>query len=65
MYLRECLIENIGPIEFFDVLPFDERNNPNPWCWSGRMAWQKHLPVPTSLMPMEFKQAYEDVVRAI
>lgn len=65
MYLKECLIENVGPIKLLDFsLPFDEHGNPKPVVLvgqngSGKSIFLSH--VVDALMEFA-KQAYQDVV---
>ncbi len=65
MYLRECLIENVGPIEFFDLtLPFNKYANPKPVVLVGQNGSGKSIFLSYIVDAlMEFaKQAYQDVV---
>ena len=44
MYLRDCLLENVGPLKFIDVtLPFDEDGNPKPMVLVGRNGSGKSI----------------------
>ncbi len=44
MYLRECLLENVGPLESIDLtLPFDGDGNPKPAVLVGRNGSGKSI----------------------
>lgn len=65
MYLRECLIENVGPLEFVDLLlPFDEDGMPQPLILVGRNGSGKSILLSHVVDALiEFaKSAYQDIL---
>lgn len=65
MYLRVCLIENAGPIEYLDTsLPFNEDNTPKPLILVGKNGSGKSILTSYIVDALiEFaKVAYEDIV---
>jgi predicted ATPase len=65
MYLRECLLENVGSLEFVDLsLPLDAEGNPRPVVFvgqngSGKTNFLSHI----ADALIEFaKEAYQDVL---
>jgi hypothetical protein len=65
MYLRECMLENVGPLEFIDLsLPFDEKGNPKPVVLVGRNGPGKRILLSHVVDALiEFaKTAYQDIL---
>lgn len=65
MYLKECLIENVGPIDFLDIsLPFNGDSTPKPLILVGKNGSGKSILVSYIVDALiEFaKVAYEDIV---
>ena len=65
MYLRNCLIENVGPLEFVDLsLSLDGEGNPQPIVLVGRNGSGKSIllsHVADALVEFA-KEAHEDVL---
>jgi energy-coupling factor transporter ATP-binding protein EcfA2 len=65
VYLRDCLIENVGPIEFVDLtLPFNENGTPKPVVLVGRNGSGKSILLSHIVDALiEFaKTAYHDIL---
>ena len=65
MYLKDCLIENVGPIEFLDVsLPFNDDSAPKPTILVGKNGTGKSVFISYIVDALtEFaKISYEDIV---
>lgn len=65
MYLRECLLENVGPLEFVDLsLPFNEDGTPKPVVLVGQNGSGKSIMLSHVVDALiEFaKIAYEDIL---
>jgi predicted ATP-binding protein involved in virulence len=65
MYLRECLIENVGPMTSFDVsLGFDAAGNPKPVILVGKNGTGKTIVLAYILDALSelAKQHFTDVV---
>lgn len=65
MYLRDCLIENVGPLEFLDLsLPFNEDGTPKPLILVGRNGSGKSIFLSHIVDALvEFaKSAYQDIL---
>lgn len=65
MYLRDCLIENVGPLEFLDLsLPFNEDGTPKPLVLVGRNGSGKSILLSHIVDALiEFaKSAYQDIL---
>lgn len=65
MYLRECMIENVGPVEFVDLtLPFSEEGKPKPVVLVGPNGSGKSILLSHVVDALiEFaKKAYRDIL---
>lgn len=65
MYLRDCLLENVGPLEFIDIaLPFNGDRNPKPVVLVGRNGSGKSIFLSHVVDALiEFaKTGYQDIV---
>lgn len=65
MYLRECLLENVGPLEIVDLsLPFNEEGTPKPIVLVGQNGSGKSILLSHVVDALiEFaKVAYQDIL---